>query len=83
MKAKTSKPKWNAVELDYFKDLILKKREDSLKEIKRLENITMSDETIQCWIQPMPIIWRMLGPIPRSAKKPFYGCPVRINIYPI
>jgi DnaK suppressor protein len=47
MKAKTSKPKWNAVELDYFKDLILKKREDSLKEIKRLENITMSDETMQ------------------------------------
>ncbi len=47
MAAKTSKKKWTSEELDYFKNLILKKREDSLKEIKRLETIAMNDDNLQ------------------------------------
>jgi len=47
MEAKTSKKSWSPEELEYFQNLILKKREASLKEVKRLEAIAMNDDTIQ------------------------------------
>ena len=47
MEAKTSKKSWSPEDLEYFQNLILKKREASLKEIKRLEAIAMNDDIIQ------------------------------------
>ena len=47
MEAKTSKKKWSPEDLEYFKNLILKQREESLKEIKRLESIARNDDDLQ------------------------------------
>ncbi|MBU4444510.1 MAG: TraR/DksA C4-type zinc finger protein [Candidatus Marinimicrobia bacterium] len=47
MEAKTSKKKWSLEDLEYFKNLILKQREESLKEIKRLESIARNDDDLQ------------------------------------
>lgn len=47
MEAKTSIKSWGPKDIEYFKDLILKKREESLKEIKRLEAIAMNDDSMQ------------------------------------
>lgn len=47
MEAKTKKKSWGPEDLEYFKNLILKKREEILKEIKRLEAIAMNDDSIQ------------------------------------
>ncbi len=47
MEAKTSKKKWSPEDLEYFQNLILKQREESLKEIKRLESIARNDDNLQ------------------------------------
>jgi len=47
MEAKISKKSWGPEDIEYFKNLILKKREESLKEIKRLESIAMNDDALQ------------------------------------
>jgi RNA polymerase-binding protein DksA len=47
METKTIKTKYSSEELEYFKDIILKKREESLKAIKKLEAIAMNDDEIQ------------------------------------
>jgi DnaK suppressor protein len=47
MATKTTQKKWSSADLEYFKNLILKKREESLKEIKRLEAIAMNDDSMQ------------------------------------
>jgi len=39
--------KWGQEDLDYFKALILRKREETIKEIKRLESTTVNDNTRQ------------------------------------
>jgi len=45
MEAKTTKKAWGKEDLEYFKNLILKKREETIKAIKRLEDTTVSDNT--------------------------------------
>ncbi len=45
MEAKTTKKAWSKEDLEYFKNLILKKREETLKAIERLEATTVSDNT--------------------------------------
>lgn len=47
MTNKTQKKRWSKKELDYFKNLILKKREETVREIKRLEVVTIKDKTRQ------------------------------------
>jgi len=47
MEAKTSKKKWSPKDLEYFQNLILKQREESLKEINRLESIARNDDDLQ------------------------------------
>ena len=42
--AKEVKKQWSKDDLQYFKDLILRKREDSIREVKRLESIAIKDE---------------------------------------
>lgn len=42
-----TKKKWNREELEYFKNLILRRREESIKEIKRLESITVSNDNVE------------------------------------
>ncbi len=45
MEANTTKKAWGKEDLEYFKNLILKKREETIKAIKRLEDTTVSDNT--------------------------------------
>ena len=45
MEAKTTKKAWSKEDLEYFKNLILKKREETLKAIERLEATTVSNNT--------------------------------------
>ena len=45
MEAKTTKKAWSKEDLEYFKNLILKKREETLKAIERLEATTVSDSS--------------------------------------
>jgi len=47
MNDKTQKKRWGKKDLDYFRELILKKREETVKEIKRLESMTIKDRTRQ------------------------------------
>lgn len=47
MPEKSQKKKWSKEDLAYFRSLILKKREETIKEIKRLEPITVNDDTRQ------------------------------------
>ncbi|MFA4839425.1 MAG: TraR/DksA C4-type zinc finger protein [Candidatus Neomarinimicrobiota bacterium] len=47
MPEKLKMKKWGKEDLDYFKALILRKREETIKEIKRLEAITVNDNTRQ------------------------------------
>jgi len=47
MNDKTQKKRWSKKDLDYFRELILKKREETVREIKRLESMTIKDKTRQ------------------------------------
>jgi len=47
MTAETEKKQWTQEDLDCFKQNILKKREEAIREIKRLESITIQDENRQ------------------------------------
>lgn len=42
-----SKKQWTAADLEYFKQIILKKREETIKHIKQLESITVNDPSRQ------------------------------------
>ncbi len=47
MTNQTTKKQWPPEDLEYFRKLILKKREETLKQIKRLEAATVSDSSRQ------------------------------------
>ena len=70
-------------DLEYFKDIILKKRKKLLEELEALKENATSDQAQGVRIRRMPITWPTSEPMRRSGKRRFSGWHGKTNTWHI